>query len=52
MTKKWISVRNTVTTINTSVSEVAKPLAGAISHINTIRGGEATSLSYSQKEYN
>ena len=37
MVKKWFSIRNIVTTINTSVSKVAKQLAGAISLLNTIR---------------
>ena len=37
MVKKQFSVRNIVTTINTSVSKVEKQLVGAISHLNTIR---------------
>ena len=38
MVKKWFSVKNTVTTINTSVSKVTKQLTGAITLLNTIRG--------------
>ena len=34
MIKKWFSIRNTVTTINTSVSKVTKQLAGALSPCN------------------
>ena len=49
MVKKWFSIRNTVTTINTSVSKFAKQIAGATSLLNTIRGGETVSLSDSQK---
>ena len=49
--KKWFSVKNTVTTINTSVSEVTKQLTGAISLLNTIRGAETTDLNDCQKEY-
>ena len=30
MVRKWFGVRNNVTTINASVSKVAKQLAGAI----------------------
>ena len=51
MVKKWFSVRNTVITINISVSKFAKQLAKAISLLNMIRGGEMVSLSDSQKEY-
>ena len=40
MVKKWVSVKNTVTTINTSVSKVTKQLTGAITLLNTIRGAE------------
>ena len=35
MVKKWFSIKNTVTTINTSVSKVTKQLTGAISLPNT-----------------
>ena len=51
MIKKWFSVRNTVTTINTSISKVAKQIVGVISLLNAVRGGESVSLSVSQKEY-
>ena len=51
MVKKWFSIENTITTINTSVSKVTKQLAGAVSLLNTIRGGETASLSDCQKEY-
>ena len=40
MVKKWFGVKNTGTTINTSVSKVAKQIAGAILLLHTIRGGE------------
>ena len=50
MVKKWLGVRNTVTTINTSESKVAKQLTGAILLLNTIRGGETTYVSEIQKE--
>ena len=36
MVKKWFSIRNTVTTINTSVSKVTKQLAGALSVPSTV----------------
>ena len=32
MVKKWFSVKNTVTTINTSVSRVTKQLTGALNY--------------------
>ena len=51
MVNKWFSIRNTVTTINTSGSKVAEQLAGAISLINAIRGGETSSVNGCQKEY-
>ena len=51
MVKKWFGVRNTVTTISTSVGKVAKQPAGAIPCLNTIRGGETVDLSETQKEY-
>ena len=51
MVKKWFSIKNTVTTINTSVSKVTKQLTGAISYLNTIRGAETTDLNDCQKEY-
>ena len=44
MIKKLFSITNTVTTISTSVSKVTKQLAGAISLLNTIRGGKTASL--------
>ena len=51
MVKKWFSVKNTVTTINTSVSKVTKQLTGAITLLNTIRGAESTDLNECQKNY-
>ena len=51
MVKKWFSIKNTVTTINTSVSKVTNQLTGAISLLNTIREAETTDLNYYQKEY-
>ena len=51
MVKKWFSIKNPVTTINTSVSKVTKQLTGAISLLNTIRGAETTVLNDCQKEY-
>ena len=51
MVKKWFSIKNTVTTINTSVSKVTKQLTGAITLLNTIRGAESTDLSECQKDY-
>ena len=44
MVKKWFSIKNTVTTVNTSVSKVTKQLTGAIYLFNTIRGTETTDL--------
>ena len=51
MFKKWFSIKNTVTIINTSVSKVTKQLTGAITVLNTIRGAETTDLNDCQKEY-
>ena len=51
MVKKWFSVRNTVTTINTSVSRVTKQLTGSITLLNTIRGAESTDLNECQENY-
>ena len=51
MVKKWFSIKNTVTTINTSVSKVTKQLTGAITLVNTIRGAETTDLNDCQKDY-
>ena len=51
MVKKWFSIKNTVTTINTSVSKVTKQLTAAITLLNTIRGAETTDLNDCQKEY-
>ena len=51
MVKKWFSVKNTVTTINTSVSKGTKQLTGAITLLNTIRGAESTDLNECQKDY-
>ena len=51
MVRKWFSVNNTVTTINTSVSKVTKQLTGAITLLNTIRGVESTDLNECQKDY-
>ena len=49
MVTKWFGVRNTVTTINTSVSKVEKHLPVAISFLNTIRGEETVALSETQR---
>ena len=51
MIKKWFSIKNTVTTINTSASKVTKQLTGAITLLNTIRGAESTDCNDCQKEY-
>ena len=51
MVKKWFSIKNTVTTINISVSKVTKQLAGALTLLNTIRGAETTDLNDCQKDY-
>ena len=51
MIKKWFSIKNTATTINTYVSRLTKQLTGAISLLNTIRGVETTDLNDCQKEY-
>ena len=51
MVKKWFSVKNTVTTINTSVSRVTKQLTGALTLLNTIRGAESTDLNECQENY-
>ena len=51
MVKKWFSVQNTVTTINTSMSKVTKQLTRAITLLNTIRGAESTDLNECQKEF-
>ena len=52
MVKKWFSNRKNVTTINnTSLIKVTKQLAGPISLLNTIMGGETPSLNDCQKEY-
>ena len=51
MVKKWFSVKNTVTTINTSVSKVTKQLTGATTLLNTIRGVESTDLNECQENY-
>ena len=51
MVKKWFSIKNNVTTINTSVSKVTKQLIGAITLLNTIRGAETTDLNDCQKDY-
>ena len=50
MVKKWFSVKNTVTTINTSVSKVTKQLTGAITLLNSLRGTETTDLNECQKD--
>ena len=50
LVKKWYNVRNTVVAINKSVSKEPKQLAGAISLLNSIRGGEAVDVSKSQNE--
>ena len=51
MAKKWFSIKNTVTTINTSVSKVTKQLTGAITLLNTIRGAESTDLNECKQDY-
>ena len=51
MVKKWFSIKNTITAINTSVSKVTKQLTGAITLLNTIRGAESTDLNECQKNY-
>ena len=51
MVKKWFSVKNTVTTINTSVSRVTKQLTGAITLLNSLRGAELTDLNECQKDF-
>ena len=51
MFKKWFSIKNTLTTINTSVSKVTKQLTGAMTLLNTIRGAETTDLNDCQKDY-
>ena len=51
MVKKWFSVQNTVTTINTSVSRVTKQLTGAITLLNSLRGAESTDLNECQKDF-
>ena len=51
MVKKWFSVKNTVTTINTSVSKINKQLTGAITLLNSLRGAESTDLNECQKDY-
>ena len=45
MVMKWFNIKNTVTTMNTSVSKVTKQLTGAITLLNTIRGAEKIDLS-------
>ena len=50
MVKKWFSIKNIVTTINTSISKVTKQLTGAISRLSTIRGAETTYLNDCQKD--
>ena len=51
MVKKWFSVKNTFTNINTSVSKVTKQLTGGINLLNTIRGAESTDLNECLKDY-
>ena len=51
MVKKWFSIKNTVTTIDTSVSKVTKQLTGAITLLSTIREAETTDLNDCQKDY-
>ena len=51
MVKKWYSIKNTVTTIITSVIKVTKQLTGAISLLITIGGAEKTDLNDCQNEY-
>ena len=53
MVKKWFSIKNIVTTFNTSVSKVTKQLTGAVTLLNAIRGAETTDLNdcECQREY-
>ena len=51
MVKKWFCVKDTVTTINTSVSRVTKQLTGALTLLNTIRGAESPNLNECQEKY-
>ena len=51
MVKKWFSIKNIVTTINTSASTVTKQLTGPTTLLNTIRGAESTDLNECQKDY-
>ena len=51
MVMKWFSIKNTVTTINTSVSKVTKQPTGTITLLNTIRGAQSTDLNECQKNY-
>ena len=51
MVMKWFSIKNTVTTINTSVSKVTKQPTGTITLLNTIRGVQSTDLNECQKNY-
>ena len=46
-----VQYKNTVTTINISVSKVTKQLTGAVTLLNTIRGAETTDLNDCQKDY-
>ena len=51
MVKKWFSIKNTATTIHTSLNKATKQLTGAISLLNTIRGAHTTGLNNCQKKY-
>ena len=51
MVKKWFIIKNTINTINTSVSKVTKHLTGALTLLSTIRGAETTDLNDCQKDY-
>ena len=51
MVKGWFGVKNTVTTINTSVSRVTKQLSGAMALLNSLRGAESTDLNECQENY-
>ena len=46
-----VSIKNNVTTINTSVCKVTKQLTGAITLLNTIIGAESTVHNDCQKDY-
>ena len=51
MVKKWFSIENPATAINTTVSNVTKQPTGPISLLNRIRGAGTADLNDYQKEY-